>query len=107
MLTSVVPNQFGIYSSAGKYEPLPYADDWDVLTKCMLRYTCGGRFGSLDHEDIDAKTYASWGVDYLSSFVIIFVWKFAYSSVCRQSTTIATTRAAPAHHLSRMSGTTT
>lgn len=30
------------------------------------RYTCGGRFGSLDHEDIDAKTYAEWGVDYLS-----------------------------------------
>jgi len=38
--------KFGIYSSAGKY-------------------TCGGRFGSLDFEEIDAKTYASWGVDYL------------------------------------------
>ncbi|KAI0374369.1 alpha-galactosidase [Pilatotrama ljubarskyi] len=38
--------KFGIYSSAGTY-------------------TCGGRFGSLDHEEIDAKTYASWGVDYL------------------------------------------
>ena len=30
-----------------------------------VRYTCGGKFGSLDHEVIDAKTYASWGVDYL------------------------------------------
>ncbi|KAF8515218.1 alpha-galactosidase [Gautieria morchelliformis] len=38
--------KFGIYSSAG-------------------RFTCGGRFGSLDFEEIDAKTYASWGVDYL------------------------------------------
>lgn len=31
----------------------------------MYRYTCGGRFGSLGFEDIDAKAYASWGVDYL------------------------------------------
>ena len=31
----------------------------------QCRYTCGGRFGSLDHEEIDAQTYASWGVDYL------------------------------------------
>ncbi|KAF8510879.1 alpha-galactosidase [Hysterangium stoloniferum] len=38
--------KFGIYSSAGTY-------------------TCGGRFGSLDFEEVDAKTYASWGVDYL------------------------------------------
>jgi alpha-galactosidase len=38
--------KFGIYSSAGLY-------------------TCGGRFGSLGYEDIDARTYASWGVDYL------------------------------------------
>jgi alpha-galactosidase len=38
--------KFGIYSSAGIY-------------------TCGGRFGSLDYEEIDAKSYASWGVDYL------------------------------------------
>eukprot|EP01059_Diplonema_ambulator_P015467 TRINITY_DN2660_c0_g1_i1.p1 TRINITY_DN2660_c0_g1~~TRINITY_DN2660_c0_g1_i1.p1 ORF type:complete len:406 (+),score=110.72 TRINITY_DN2660_c0_g1_i1:128-1219(+) len=27
--------------------------------------TCAGRPGSLDHEEIDALTYASWGVDYL------------------------------------------
>ena len=27
--------------------------------------TCGGRPGSLHYETIDAKTYASWGVDYL------------------------------------------
>ncbi|TFK53777.1 alpha-galactosidase [Heliocybe sulcata] len=38
--------KFGIYSSAG------------------IR-TCANRFGSLGYEDIDAKTYASWGVDYL------------------------------------------
>jgi alpha-galactosidase len=38
--------KFGIYSSAGLF-------------------TCGGRFGSLGYEEIDAKTYASWGVDYL------------------------------------------
>ncbi|RPD81798.1 glycoside hydrolase [Lentinus tigrinus ALCF2SS1-7] len=36
----------GIYSSAGTY-------------------TCGGKFGSLGFEEIDAKTYASWGIDYL------------------------------------------
>jgi len=38
--------KIGIYSSAG-------------------RYTCGGRFGSLGYEEIDAKTYAEWGIDYL------------------------------------------
>ena len=27
--------------------------------------TCGGRPGSLGYEDIDATTYASWGVHYL------------------------------------------
>ncbi len=27
--------------------------------------TCGGRPGSLGYEEIDAKTYAEWGVDYL------------------------------------------
>ncbi|KAI0786009.1 alpha-galactosidase [Abortiporus biennis] len=38
--------KFGIYSSAGVY-------------------TCGGKFGSLGFETIDAQTYAEWGVDYL------------------------------------------
>ncbi|KIJ40316.1 glycoside hydrolase family 27 protein [Sphaerobolus stellatus SS14] len=38
--------KFGIFSSAG--------------TK-----TCVGRFGSLGFEEIDSKTYAEWGVDYL------------------------------------------
>jgi len=38
--------KFGIYSDAGEY-------------------TCGGRYGSLDYEEIDAQTYASWDVDYL------------------------------------------
>ncbi|KAH8550567.1 putative alpha-galactosidase [Umbelopsis sp. PMI_123] len=38
--------EFGIYSDAGTH-------------------TCGGYLGSYDHEEIDAKTFASWGVDYL------------------------------------------
>ena len=38
--------KFGIYSDAG-YK------------------TCAGRPGSLNHEEIDAQTYADWGVDYL------------------------------------------
>ncbi|KDQ55671.1 glycoside hydrolase family 27 protein [Jaapia argillacea MUCL 33604] len=38
--------KFGIYSDAGSE-------------------TCARRFGSLGYEQIDAKTYASWGVDYL------------------------------------------
>ncbi|CAH7686967.1 family 27 glycoside hydrolase [Phakopsora pachyrhizi] len=38
--------KLGIYSDAGTY-------------------TCGKRFGSLGFEEIDAKTYAEWGVDYL------------------------------------------
>ena len=28
-------------------------------------HTCAGRPGAKDHEQIDANTYASWGVDYL------------------------------------------
>ncbi len=38
--------KFGIYSSPGPK-------------------TCGGHLGSYLHEDIDAKTWADWGVDYL------------------------------------------
>ena len=38
--------KFGIYSSAGTM-------------------TCAGRAGSLYYEEIDAKDFASWGVDYL------------------------------------------
>jgi len=38
--------KFGLYSDAG--------------TK-----TCAGRPGSKDHEEVDARTYAEWGVDYL------------------------------------------
>ncbi|KAG8978508.1 hypothetical protein FRB93_011116 [Tulasnella sp. JGI-2019a] len=37
--------KFGMYSSAGIK-------------------TCAGRFGSLGYEEIDAKAYAAWGVDY-------------------------------------------
>lgn len=38
--------KFGMYSDAG-------------------RYTCGKYEGSLGHEEIDATTFATWGVDYL------------------------------------------
>lgn len=38
--------KIGLYSSPGKL-------------------TCGKRLGSLAHEEIDAKTYADWGYDYL------------------------------------------
>ena len=38
--------KFGLYSDAGSQ-------------------TCAGRPGSLSYEDIDAQTYAKWGVDYL------------------------------------------
>ena len=38
--------KFGLYSDAGFY-------------------TCAGRPGSLNHEEIDAQTYAEWEVDYL------------------------------------------
>ncbi|KAF8307282.1 alpha-galactosidase [Clavulina sp. PMI_390] len=30
--------------------------------------TCGRRYGSLGYEEIDAKTYASWDIDYLSQY---------------------------------------
>jgi hypothetical protein len=38
--------KFGMYSSAGQY-------------------TCGKYAGSLGYEEIDAQTWASWGVDYI------------------------------------------
>ncbi|CUM53152.1 unnamed protein product [Debaryomyces fabryi] len=38
--------KFGMYSSAG-------------------RYTCGGYPGSLNNEELDAQTFADWGIDYL------------------------------------------
>ena len=38
--------KFGVYSSPGEL-------------------TCGGCLGSLDHELLDAQSYAEWGVDYL------------------------------------------
>lgn len=36
-------------------------------------YTCGRRFGSLGYEEIDAKAYAEWGIDYLSKLLQCFV----------------------------------
>jgi len=41
---------FGMYSDAGAY-------------------TCGQYAGSLGHETTDAKTFASWGVDYLKYII--------------------------------------
>ena len=38
--------KFGIYSCAGSY-------------------TCGGKPGSFGHEEVDAQTFADWGVDFL------------------------------------------
>ncbi len=35
-----------------------------IYTCCGTK-TCGGRPGSYGYEDIDAKTYAEWGVDYI------------------------------------------
>lgn len=55
--------QFGIYSSAGTY-------------------TCGGKFGSLDFEEIDAQTYASWGVDYLSELISFSFASHTVLSTC-------------------------
>ena len=41
-----------------------------MQTPIIHRYTCGGRFGSLGYEVIDAQTYAEWGVDYLSEYLM-------------------------------------
>jgi alpha-galactosidase len=38
--------KYGLYSSAGEY-------------------TCEGRAGSLGNEEVDAKTWAEWGIDYI------------------------------------------
>lgn len=40
----------------------------NIYSRWLYSMTCGGRFGSLGYEAIDAKTYASWGIDYLSAF---------------------------------------
>ena len=56
--------KFGIYSSPG---PL----------------TCGGYTGSYRHEEIDAKTWAAWGVDYIK-----YDW-CSYSKIAREKPTLA------------------
>jgi len=38
--------------------------DFGIYTTPALR-SCGGRPGSADHEKADARTFASWGVDYV------------------------------------------
>lgn len=35
------------------------------IYSCASNYTCGRRFGSYGYEEIDAKTYAEWGIDLL------------------------------------------
>lgn len=35
------------------------------IYSCAAEYTCGKKFGSYGFEEIDAKTYAEWGVDLL------------------------------------------
>ena len=58
------------------------------------RYTCAGRFGSLGYEEIDAKTYAEWEIDYLSEIPgYPFALDRALSCSRDQSMIIATTRA--------------
>ena len=49
--------KFGIYSSPGDF-------------------TCGWHLGSLDHEELDAKTYNNWGIDYLKYDWCGYVRKF-------------------------------
>ena len=55
--------KFGLYS--GKHFPglYQYVISFDILDAGFK--TCAGRPGSLHYETIDAKTYASWAVDYL------------------------------------------
>ena len=45
--------------------------------------TCGGYLGSWQHEDLDAKTYSDWGIDYLK-----YDW-CSYSQVSPQNPTLA------------------
>ena len=57
------------------------------------RYTCGGRFGSLGYEEIDAKTYAEWGIDYLSEILCFsFFVGLVLNSRRDQSMTTAITK---------------
>ena len=47
------------------------------------RYTCGGRFGSLGYEEIDARTYAEWGIDHLSEMLCFFFLRSCIESPSR------------------------
>ena len=38
------------------------------MYSCAGNYTCGGYVGSLGHEEVDAQTFADWGVDFLSGY---------------------------------------
>lgn len=42
---------------------------YELILIGIGRYTCAGRFGSLGYEEIDAETYAEWGIDYLSEIL--------------------------------------
>jgi hypothetical protein len=39
-----------------------------VFNLTLYSKTCQQRFGSLGYEEIDAKTYAEWGVDFVSEY---------------------------------------
>lgn len=75
--------KLGIYSSAGTY-------------------TCAKHFGSLGFEEVDAQTYAEWGVDYLSILSFIFGFRMM---TAEQSMTTAIMRVRPATISSHTAGT--
>ena len=43
--------------------------------------TCGGYPASANHEELDAKTFASWGVDYIKGSCLLFGWFFSRLAV--------------------------
>ena len=65
-------NPDGTISPNGKFPDMKALGDWLHSNGLKLGiysspgdHTCGGYLGTLDHEEQDAKTWASWGVDYL------------------------------------------
>ena len=59
--------KFGIYSSAGRTLSYLTQSDGPAQSLYAGTLTCGGYPASLGYEQIDASTFASWGVDYLVS----------------------------------------
>ncbi len=51
-----------------KFKPIFFFLNINHLILIFINFsdkTCAGRPGSLGHENIDARTYAEWGIDYL------------------------------------------